>query len=116
MLQDAPQLLHKYPGLFGGSYVRLGYDLHQRNARPVEILEAVLGAVDAAALAGMNRLAGILLHVHARYPHPKWFAADVDIQMASNSQGKVVLRYLVIFWHVGIKIVLAVEDGVGSYL
>ena len=58
--QQQLQLLGVAAGLLGGPDVRLGDDLHQRRAGPVEVDEADLAA---AGVGGVDELGGVLLEV-----------------------------------------------------
>ena len=60
--EDRAQLFHKEPGLFGRAQIRLGDDLDQRDAAPVVVDQAVLGAHDV--VARVDRLARFFLQVY----------------------------------------------------
>src|SRR5207248_10180772 len=68
--------------------------------------ERVVGLVNAAAAAHVDRLAGVLLHVRA-------LDADteaVDLERPVDADRLVVLADLIVLWHVRIEVVLAVEQ------
>ena len=70
LLDEAAQLGQEDARLFGRGDVRLGHDLHQGRAAPVEVHQRVVGAVDAArSSARVHELAGVLLHVHPGDAH-----------------------------------------------
>ena len=88
--------------LLGGAEVGLGDDLGQRRAAAVEVDDARRRAVDAARLAEVDELRGVLLEVDAVQPHVP--------HVAAQAQRDVVLGDLVRLRVVGIEVVLAVED------
>ena len=113
LLHQAAQLGEEGPGLFGRGDVGLAHDLHQRRAAPVEVDQRVVGPVDAArGAAGVDQLAGVLLHVHPGDAHPQVAAVlQLHVQVPADAQRQVVLRDLVGLGQIGIEVVLAVEDG-----
>ena len=74
----AAQLFDVALRLLGRADVGLGDDLEQRHAGAVVVDERVLGVVDAAAAADVQRLAGVLFEVRARDAD----ALAVDLELA----------------------------------
>src|SRR5262249_44825813 len=58
---------------------------------------------------GMERLAGVLLHVHAQDAAAARLPVHLEVELAMLAQRLVVLRDLVALRQVGIEIVLAIE-------
>ena len=114
VLQQALELGQEARGLLGRADVGLADDLHQRRAAAVEVDQRVLGSLDAPRrAAGVDELARVLLHVRPGDADPVDAAVvQLDVQMAADADGQVVLRDLVALGQVGIEVVLAVEDGV----
>ena len=89
-----------------GAHVRLGDDLHQGDARAVQVDKAVVGMLV------MQALAGILLQMQAFDADPDGFPVlEVDDDLALAHDGVLVLADLIALGQVGIEIVLAVEDA-----
>ena len=105
--QDRPQLGHVGPGLLRTAEVWAAHDLDQRNAGAVVVDEGEVGAVDAAADPNVGRLARVLLEVRTFDADPR---AVGELQPPVDVERKVVLADLVVLGHVGIEVVLAVED------
>ena len=59
----------------------------------------------------MKALTGVLLHVRARDSDPSLGPVDLDVEVPLDAQRQVVLRDLIVLRHVGIEVVLAVEQG-----
>ena len=91
---------------------RLRDDLDERDAGPVVVDERMRRAVDAAGRAAdVQRLAGVLLEVHALDADPHGFALDLDVEVSLDAQRLVVLRDLEVLRHVGVEVVLAGEPA-----
>ena len=82
-------------------------DLDERHAGAVVVDERVVGVVDPAAAADVGRLAGVLFDVRA---HDADADAVGQVEPAVDVDRLVVLADLVVLRHVGIEVVLAVED------
>ena len=111
-LQRRAELTQVRGGLLGRAHVGLAHALHQRHARAVVVDQRVVGLVDPARRAAVRRLAGVLLHVDARDADPPRLAVDVDVQVAADADRQVVLADLEVLRHVGIEVVLPVEQRV----
>ena len=106
--QDGAQFLQIGAGLVRRRNVRreLGDDLHQRHAAPVVVHLALVAP-------GMNELAGVLFQMDT--PDVDALGAPIfqrDVQPSLHADGVFVLRDLIPFGQVGIKIVLAREQAV----
>src|SRR6266536_3092669 len=107
--QHRPQLLGVGTGLLGGAHVRLGDDLDQRDAGAVVVDQRVVGAVDAAGGAHVQRLAGVLFEMDPGDPEAPHLALHRHVQVPADAQRLVVLADLIVLRHVRIEVVLAVE-------
>ena len=106
------------PGHLGrgraGPVDRLGHDLDQRDTRPVVVDQRVVGAVDpAGGPAHVQRLAGVLLQVHALDADPDDPVRDGHVQPAVRAQRLVVLGDLEVLRHVRVEVVLPREPAPG---
>ena len=111
-LQRRAELAQVRGGLLGRAHVGFAHALHQRHARAVVVDQRVVGLVDPARRAAVRRLARVLLHVHARDADPPRLAVDVDVQVPADADRQVVLADLEVLRHVGIEVVLPVEQRV----
>src|SRR5439155_10946150 len=64
--------------------------------------------------AGVDGLARVLLQMHAGDPDAPSLAVDLDVQVAIDAQGQVVLGDLEVLRHVRIEVVFAVEQRMGG--
>ena len=112
-LEGGPELVEVRARLLRGAQVGLGDDLDERDAGAVVVDERVVGLPDPPGRPDVCRLAGVLLHVHARDADPRRRAVDLDLEMAADADGKVVLADLEVLRHVRVEVVLPVEQGVG---
>ncbi len=103
--QDGAQLLHVEPRLFRRADVWLADDLHQRDARAVQVNQAVRLATRLA----LQMTTGVFLQVDARDADAAVLAVDMDHQVAIGAQRHIILRDLIALGQVGIEVVLAVE-------
>ncbi len=103
--QRRAQLVHVLAGLVGAAQVGLGDDLEEGHAGAVVVDERVRGVVDASAPAHVHGLAGVLFEVRAHDPH----TLAVDVEVPGDTDRLVVLRRLVVLWHVGVEVVLPME-------
>ena len=104
--QDRPQLRHIGLGLLGRAHVGLRDDLHQRDARAVEIDEGFRRRLV------VQRLAGVLLEMQpldADFDPLGRRHIDGDDALADDRA--LILRDLIALRQIGIEIVLAIEDG-----
>ena len=108
--EQGAQLDRVVAGLVGRTEVRLAHDLHQWDARAVEVDVRLPCLVQL--VAGVDELPGVLLEVHT--PDPD--RATADRELAVEAHGQVVLTDLVALGQVGIHVVLAVELGVARDL
>ena len=100
------KLLRVASGLLGGADLRLGHDLHQRRAGPVEVDQRGPAAVGAGGVA-VDELGGVLLEVRPRDVHDERSGRGLDRQAAVRREGDRVLADLVALRQVGIEVVLA---------
>ena len=102
---DGPQLLQEGRRLFATAHVRLGDDLHQRDAGAVQVDKAAVRVLV------VQAFAGILLQMQAFDADLDGFAVlEVDIDLALAHDGVLVLADLIALGQVGVEIVLAVEQ------
>ena len=101
LADNGPQGPEIGAGLLGRAQVRFADDLHQRGTGAVEVHEADGPVV------GMDQLAGVLLHVDAGQADAPVLALHIDVHVAVDGDGQLVLGYLIPFWQIGIKIILA---------
>ncbi len=112
-LEHAAELGDVGPGVLGGAEVGLAHDLQQRHPGPVVVDQAVVGAVHpAASPADVRRLAGIFFEVGPLDADP--LVAHLQPPVAADRL--VVLRDLVVLRHVGIEVVLPVEDRLAGHV
>ena len=99
---------------FGGvgrrPQVGLGHDLDERHAAAVEIQVGGAGRVGEAV---MERLAGVLLHVHAGDADGHDAAVGREADGPARRERPVVLRDLIPLGQIGIEVVLPREDRLG---
>src|SRR5258706_11925391 len=102
---DGPQLSQEGGRFLAGAHVRLGHDLHQGDARTVEIDETVVGMLV------VQAFARVLLQMQPLNADPDGFAVlEVDQDLALAHNGVLVLADLIALGQVGIEIILAVEQ------
>ncbi len=99
--------------LLGRAHVGLGHALDERHAGAVVVDEGVLGLPDPSPGTHVRGLARVLLHVDARDADRPSLAVDLDLEPPADAHGKVVLADLVVLRHVGIEVVLPVEQRAG---
>ena len=91
-------------GLLGRAQIRLGHDLHQRDAGPIEVDERHRGMLV------VQRLAGVLLEMQPLDADPDGVAVrQVDDDLALADDRRLVLADLVALRQIRIEIVFAVE-------
>ncbi len=115
-VEQRAEVGHERARFLGRVDVGLADNLDQRRSRPIEVLEAVGRVVDATGTAHMERLAGVLLEMDARYSHGRRSPLAGDVHVAAETQRKVVLADLIVLGHVRIEVVLAVKERVLSDL
>ena len=107
--EDRPQLADVLAGLLGGADVGAADDLDQGHPGAVEVDQRRVAAVDPPATpADVRRFTRVLLEVGALDAHP---AAVGQVEPAVDVEGDVVLADLVRLGHVGVEVVLAVEEA-----
>ena len=109
VLQDEAQLVQEEPGLLRAGDVRLRHDLHQGHPRPVVVDEGVQSVGDVPA--DVHQLRRVLLQVDPGYPD----GPAVQEQVASLSQGDVVLGYLEVLGHIRVEVVLPGDPDLGEH-
>ena len=108
--QQQLELLRVAARLLGRADVRLGDDLHQRRARPVEVDQRRPPAVGADRVA-VHELGRVLLEVRARDVHRERAVRGLDREPAGRRERDVVLADLVALGQVRIEVVLALPLG-----
>ncbi len=103
--QDGAQLGHVRLRLLGGAHVGTRHDLHQRDARAVEVDVGIVGVLV------VDRLAGVLLQMQALDADLHRLAVDVDLDLALADDRLLVLADLIALRQVGVEVVLAVEHA-----
>ena len=85
----------------GRAHVRLAHDLHEGDAGPVEVYAAGGFKVGA--------FGDILFEVRSRdADRLRLSAIQLDLHRAFRAEGQVILRNLVVLWHVGIKVTFSI--------
>ena len=109
--QRAPQRLEVGDRFLRAMELGLGDALHERHAGAIEVDQRVRAARDApVARTGVRRFAGILLEVDAREPAlVRRAVLEPVLHDAAKRERHVVLRNLIIFRHVRIEVIFAVE-------
>ena len=99
--------------LLGRAHVGFGHALDERHAGAVVVDEGVVGLPDPSPGAHVRGLARVLLHVDARDADRPALAVHLDLEPPADAHGQVVLADLVVLRHVGIEVVLPVEQRAG---
>src|SRR5579871_105592 len=103
---DGPELPEKRRRLLARAHIGFGHDLHQRDARAIEIDERMFGPLV------VEHLAGILLEMQTFDANRRAFAAGkIDRHRTFADDGLLVLRDLIAGGKVRIEVVLSVEDA-----
>ncbi len=106
--ERGPQAPREFGGVFGRGEVGLGDDLDEGHTAAVEIEVRGLGRVGEAFV---QRLASVLLEVHADEPHRAGPPRRGPRHGPADRQRPVVLRNLIALRQVRVEVVLASEAG-----
>ena len=99
--QDRPQLAQVLAGGFRAADVRLADDFHQGNPGAIQV-DPADGPVRV-----VNELAGIFFHVNTGDANALGLAVQRDVQIAVGGNGQFVLRNLISFGQIRVKVVFA---------